>query len=235
MVETQDARSPSDEKQDAKLAANEARNAEDRAWVEASLDGDNAAFGRLVEKYQRRVYALAYGILRNREDAWDVSQEAFVKAYKALSTWQGDSAFYTWLYRITYNFALDTLRAKGRRDTVAIDETMRESDMDLEHIAQPEHPADVVDRRELSQVVGRAMAQLSEKHRAIIVLREIEGLSYEELAEVLKIPKGTVMSRLFHARRHLQERLEPYLKGDGLKGEGGLAAVGEPTPEGAGA
>jgi len=192
----------------------EVRNAEDRAFVEATLDGDNLAFGKLVERYQRRVYALAYGILRNREDAWDVSQEAFVKAYKNLSTWHGESAFYTWLYRITYNFALDTLRAKGRRGTVAIDESMPESDLNLDHIAQPEHPGAAVDRRELAEVVSAAMAKLTEKHRAIIVLREIEGLSYEEMAEVLKISKGTVMSRLFHARRNLQILLEPYLKGE---------------------
>lgn len=186
---------------------------EERQLVEASLDGDNKAFGRLVERYQRRVYALAFGILRNRDDAWDVAQEAFVKAYKNLGTFEGNSAFYTWLYRITYNLCLDTVRSKSRRDTVQLDEKKAHEDALADQDSQRvEHPVEALDRRELAEVLQKAMTQLSEKHRAIIVLREIEGLSYEEMADVLKISKGTVMSRLFHARRNLQLLLKPYLE-----------------------
>jgi RNA polymerase sigma-70 factor, ECF subfamily len=210
-------------------AAAEARKNEERAWVAASLDGDNEAFGKLVERYQRRVYALAFGILRNREDAWDVAQEAFVKAYKNLSTFEGNSAFYTWLYRITYNLSLDHVRAKHRRDVHAEGERRLRSDgINSEDDPKVEHPSEAVDRKELAEVVQRAMTQLSEKHRAIIVLREIEGLSYEEMAEVLKISKGTVMSRLFHARKNLQALLKPYLeKGEDVEGAFAL------TPQGA--
>lgn len=189
------------------------RNREERGWVEASLDGDNKAFGKLVERYQKRVYALAFGILRNRDDAWDVAQEAFVKAYKNLGSFEGNSAFYTWLYRITYNLCLDLVRSKGRRDMVELDEKKprHEAALENEDSSRVEHPTAALDRKELAEVVQKAMTQLSEKHRAIIVLREIEGLSYEEMADVLKISKGTVMSRLFHARRNLQALLKPYL------------------------
>lgn len=186
-----------------------ARLEEERAWVAEALDGDNKAFGKLVERYQKKVYGLAFGILRNREDAWDVAQEAFVKAYKNLGSYEGSAAFYTWLYRIAYNLSLDTLRSKARRDTVELDDDTREAVG--EEGARPEHPADTVARRELAEVVTKAMSKLTEKHRAIIVLREIEGLSYEEMAEVLQISKGTVMSRLFHARRNLAALVQPYL------------------------
>ena len=211
---------------DQNSAAREKLLGEERAWVQAALDGDNEAFGHLVERYQRRVYALAYGILRSREDAWDVAQEAFVKAYKNLSSYEGTAAFYTWLYRITYNLSLDHLRAKTRRDVVEFDEKHTEDASVHEELIRPEHPSEVVDRRELAEVVQNAMTKLSDKHRAIIVLREIEGLSYEEMAEVLKISKGTVMSRLFHARRNLQELLKPYLE----EGQGVEAKL---TPQGA--
>jgi RNA polymerase sigma-70 factor (ECF subfamily) len=202
---------PNSSSTDQNSSARDHQLAEERAWVQASLDGDNQAFGKLVERYQRRVYALAYGILRSREDAWDVAQEAFVKAYKNLSSYEGTAAFYTWLYRITYNLSLDHLRSKNRRDVVEFDEAHGEDQSASEQLPKPEHPSEAVDRRELAAVVQHAMTQLSDKHRAIIVLREIEGLSYEEMAEVLKISKGTVMSRLFHARRNLQELLKPYL------------------------
>lgn len=196
-----------------------ARLAEERAWVEAALDGDNKAFGKLVERYQKKVYGLAFGILRNREDAWDVAQDAFVKAYKNLSTYEGNAAFYTWLYRITYNLSLDVLRSKGRRATEELTEQTQEAAGD--DSPRPEHPSETAERRELAEVVKQAMSKLTEKHRAIIVLREIEGLSYEEMADVLQISKGTVMSRLFHARRNLAALIEPYLK----EGQGALASA----------
>ncbi len=188
--------------------------ARDLAWVEAARTGDRQAFGQLVEAYQQRVYSLAFGIVRNREDAWDVAQEAFVKAYRSLDRFQGNSAFYTWLYRITYNLSIDHLRAKNRREMVDISENRKMEKVLAESgqnrmDAQPEKMAD---RKELSRVLKDAMAKLSDKHRAIIVLREVEGLAYEEMAEVLGISKGTVMSRLFHARQNLKTLLSPYLE-----------------------
>lgn len=185
----------------------------DLALVEKARTGDRRAFGKLVEKYQRRVYSLAFGILRQREDAWDVAQEAFVKAYKKLDRFEGNAAFYTWLYRITYNLSIDTLREKVRRETVDLDGN-RKLEEALQSDARPtaEHPDQMAQRRELHRVLQVAMNKLSDKHRAIIVLREVEGLSYEEMAEVLGISKGTVMSRLFHARQNLQTLLAPYVK-----------------------
>jgi RNA polymerase sigma-70 factor, ECF subfamily len=195
-----------------KKEAREAEAAEDRELVEKAKTGDRRAFGRLVEKYQRRVYSLAFGILRQREDAWDVAQEAFVKAYKKLDRFEGTAAFYTWLYRITYNLSIDTLREKARRETVDLDEG-RKLEEALEGDQTPaEHPDQMAQRKELHRVLQAAMSRLSDKHRAIIVLREVEGLSYEEMAEVLGISKGTVMSRLFHARQNLQTLLAPYVK-----------------------
>ncbi len=181
--------------------------------VKKAKDGDRRAFGRLIETYQRRVYALAYGILRNREDAWDAAQEAFVKAYKSLDRFEGQASFYTWIYRITYNVAIDHLRSRSRKEvsdlpeSKQVDEALRRAGH-----ATPGDPDRESNRRELKAVLGKAMARLSEKHRAIIVLREIEGLSYEEMAEVLDISKGTVMSRLFHARKNLQTLMQPYVE-----------------------
>ena len=194
------------------------RKAEELVLVQKAVDGDDEAFRVLVERYQRRVYALAFGILRQREDAWDVAQEAFVKAYKNLARFQGTAAFYTWLYRIAYNLSMDALRSRARRDTVDIGNDNRVMDAAAAQEApDSSHPAEHAARRELAVVLHNAMSRLSDKHRAIIVLREIEGLSYEEMAEVLKISKGTVMSRLFHARRNLQALLKPYVEaGDGV-------------------
>jgi RNA polymerase sigma-70 factor (ECF subfamily) len=190
----------------------EEERAKDLSLVEASKNGDRQAFGKLVERYQRRVYALAFGILRQREDAWDVAQEAFVKAYRNLDRFEGNAAFYTWLYRIAYNLSIDTLREKSRRDSVGFQETRKiEEAMERQGTQPSGDPDETAQRKELASVLEAAMAKLSEKHRAIIVLREIEGLSYEEMAEVLGISKGTVMSRLFHARQNLQALLMPYV------------------------
>lgn len=199
------------------------RDREDQALVEAAKDGDNEAFGKLVERHQRRIYALAFGILRNRDDAWDVAQESFVKAFKNLGTFEGGSAFYTWIYRIAYNLSLDVLRAKNRREAVDFESTPRIERALADAAPHAPDPAAAADRSELQKVIGQAMSQLSDKHRAIIILREVEGLSYTEMAEVLKISKGTVMSRLFHARKNLQALLEPYLERGELDPDAPLA------------
>lgn len=196
----------------------EEERAKDLELVEHAKKGDRQAFGKLVERYQRRVYALAFGILRQREDAWDVAQEAFVKAYRNLDRFEGNAAFYTWLYRIAYNLSIDTLREKARRDSVDLEETRKiEEALEREGRHPSGNPDETAQRKELAAVIEAAIAKLSEKHRAIIVLREIEGLSYEEMAEVLGISKGTVMSRLFHARQNLQALLLPYVsKGENV-------------------
>lgn len=209
-------------------ARREREAAEDAALVKRTLDGDRGAFGELVERHQKRVYAVAYGILRNRDDAWDVAQEAFVKAFKNLSRFKGDSAFYTWMYRIAYNLSIDHYRSKGRKSAVHFEDPAAMENV-LEADGRPTHqhdPGELSDRAELTRVLHDAMNRLSEKHRAIIVLREVEGLAYEEISNVLGIPKGTVMSRLFHARKNLQELLAPYVE-QGLSVGGLDLATGE--------
>lgn len=213
---------------DAETQARREREAkEDLELVQRARNGERSAFGQLVERHQKKVYSVAFGILRNRDDAWDVAQEAFVKAYRNLERFEGTSAFYTWIYRIAYNLAIDTYRSKGRRDAVHFeDQTAMESV--LENEDKPTFnidPAEMSDRAELMKVLNEAIQKLSDKHRAIIVLREIEGLSYEEISQVLGIAKGTVMSRLFHARRNLQSLLTPYVEtGDTLPDNLALAA-----------
>lgn len=180
------------------------------------VDGDHRAFRKLVEKYQRKVYGIAFGVLRNPDAAMDISQDAFVKVYKHLPNFKGDSAFYTWLYRIVVNLCIDKKRRQSRAAEVDYDDTLAHSPE--AHTSGPmlasahiDGPARAADRAELQTHMEEALNALSESHRAILVMREVDGLSYEELSEALEIPKGTVMSRLFHARKNFQKALSRYL------------------------
>ena len=178
--------------------------------------GDRAAFRSLFERYNRRAFGVAFGVVKNQQDAADVVQEAFIKVHRHLDGFQGNSSFYTWLYRIVMNLAIDHLRRK--RKVTEFDETVRKDDVLADGASLPqganENPSKVAARKELTDQLHAALAELPEYHRAVIVLREVEGLSYEEMAKILKVPKGTIMSRLFHARRKMQERLAGYLDGD---------------------
>jgi len=192
---------------------------DDTTLVERCQQGDPAAFRRLVERYQRKVYNLAFGMVHNPEDAMELVQESFVKAYRNLDRFQGSSSFYTWLYRITVNVCIDFLRREKKGsapldydDSVAHHEDVNQGEWPLVSSVGTETPARVQSRRELAEQIQRALDSLSEAHRRIILLREVEGLSYQEIAEVLDIPKGTVMSRLFHARQNLQRMLRPYVE-----------------------
>jgi RNA polymerase sigma-70 factor (ECF subfamily) len=193
---------------------------DDLTLVKRVRSGDQRAFKLLVERYQRKVYAVALGMLKDKEEAMDVSQEAFVKVYKYLDHFKGDSSFYTWLYRITVNICIDVMRRKGSSggDMEAFDESVA---MDLEDARigalgsrLGTNPQKSALRRELADKIQEALAAVPEKHRAILLLREIEGMSYEDLARTLDIPKGTVMSRLFHARAKVQKILSEYLELD---------------------
>jgi RNA polymerase sigma-70 factor, ECF subfamily len=198
-------------------AAKEARETnEDDALVERAKAGDNLAFQALFQKYNRRVYAVALGVVKSPEDAMDVVQDAFIKVHKHLGTFQGASSFYTWLYRIVMNLGIDHVRKKRKivewGDDVPIEHAAGDRTL-LPKVANA-NPSQTVVKRELSQKISQALDTLPEYHRAVILLREVEGMSYEEIAEVLNVPKGTIMSRLFHARRKMQEQLQPYLEGD---------------------
>jgi RNA polymerase sigma-70 factor, ECF subfamily len=186
-------------------------DSDDAALIERCRAGDLAAFEPLVTKYRQRVYRLAYNVLRDSEEAWDVSQDAFIRAFQALASFRGDSAFYTWLFRIVMNVARDRARQHAARGRAFGAERVEEEDRDRTLADQgpaPDAHAVEVEERER---IGRALATLSEAHRAIIMLSDLEGLSYREIAEVLDIPMGTVMSRLHHARRRLREALGPLL------------------------
>ena len=193
----------------------------DRELVRSAQRGDGQAFRRLVEKYQRRVYQLALGMLKDPDDAMDIAQETFVRVHRYLPSFKGDSSFFTWTYRIAMNLCLDAQRRKGRAERVDVeqgDEAEIEAAMDppSHALAGPQRQAL---NQELKGKIEEALQGLSENHRAILLLRELEGLSYEELAKVLGIRKGTVMSRLFHARLKMQNKLREYLGEDAPEGE----------------
>lgn len=192
--------SPVDESMPTRAGA--LREASDVDLVTWSNNGEYHAFEELVRRYRNDVYSLAYHFVRNREEAWDISQEVFIKAHRALRRFRGESSFKTWLMRITSNQCKDFFK-KRRLATVAFDEVIRE-----DHVAGSEDsPRRALETQELGQAISTALSRLSEKHRTAIILRELEGLSYEEMAEVMACSQGTVMSRLHHARKNLQHEL----------------------------
>jgi len=181
----------------------------DGELVERSRRGDREAFRALVERYQRKVAALALGMLRNREDALDIVQDTFTKAYQSLDKFKGDSSFYTWIYRIGVNLCIDHQRRESRYVQMGNDqndageEVIPPSPEDLER----DQPFELARSTEIGTHLVEAINELTPEHRAVILLREVDGLSYEEISQVLDCPKGTVMSRLHYARRLLQARL----------------------------
>jgi len=188
---------------------------EDRELVQAAQKGDQQAFRKLVERYQRRVYQLALGMVKDADEAMDIAQETFVRVHRYLPSFKGDSSFFTWTYRIAVNLCLDAGRKKGRGESVEFDERQAEVEASMDPpsaaLAGPQRNAL---NRELAGKIEEALSGLSENHRAILLLREVEGLSYEELSQTLGIRKGTVMSRLFHARLKMQRKLREYLGED---------------------
>jgi RNA polymerase sigma-70 factor (ECF subfamily) len=203
--------------------------ADDLALVSRATAGDDEAFRVLVVRYQRKVYAVALGIVKDPDLAWDVSQEAFVRVHGHLAEFKGESAFSTWVFRIATHLAIDAVRRErtSRKDDV---DELRDEDLSGAGegiLATPlgNDPQANLLRRELLGKIQAALDTLPEKHRTILVLREVEGLSYEELAERLQIHKGTVMSRLFHARKKMQAALRDYA--EIAPGAGGDVAEGE--------
>ena len=187
---------------------------DDAALIERCRAGDVAAFEPLVEKYRQRVWRLAYNTLRDREEAWDVAQEAFIRAYQALPSYRGQSTFYTWLYRIVMNVAFDRARSRGAQGRAFGTERVPEEDW--ERVLPDQNPGDEAPdakaaRLEQRQKIVQALDTLPEHHRKIVMLSDLEGLSYREIADTLEIPMGTVMSRLHNARKRLRDALKPLL------------------------
>lgn len=203
---------PSEERTDAAPAG-----PHDRELVQRVQAGDEGAFHELFQRYHRRAYAVAFGVVKARQDALDIVQDAFIKVHRHIGTFQGSSSFYTWLYRIVMNLAIDHVR-RGRQakdldydDKVARDSTDVAGDGTMLPRILDGNPRKTVMRKELMERILKALDELPEYHRRVIIMREWEGLSYEEMAKELKVPKGTIMSRLFHARRKMQEALREYL------------------------
>jgi len=185
----------------------------DLVLVERVQSGDRDAFGLLVEKYQRKLLRLVMRMVRDPAEAEDVAQEAFVKAYRALPNFRGESAFYTWLYRIGVNTAKNWLMANGRRmPTVSEIVDEEGDDIDGSHLLRDDETPDrVLLSKQIGETVNAAMEALPDDLRTAIVLREIEGLSYEEIAQVMDCPIGTVRSRIFRAREAIAARLRPLV------------------------
>lgn len=184
----------------------------DQQLVERVQAGDKTAFDLLVVKYQHKIMSLVARYVRDNSEVQDVTQEAFIKAYKALPRFRGDSAFYTWLYRIAINTAKNHLMAKSRRppgsDVDLEDAEFYESGSALRDVANPENE---LFGEELKAVVNKAIAQLPEDLRTAVTLREFDGLSYEEIADVMDCPVGTVRSRIFRAREAIDKALSPLI------------------------
>ena len=185
----------------------------DQQLVERAQHGDKRAFDLLVSKYQRKLARLLSRFIRDSTEVEDVTQEAFIKAYRALPTFRGDSAFYTWLYRIGINTAKNYLVAMGRRapTTTNIDSEEAEGFEDGDQLRDLNTPEDELASKQVAETVNQTLGELPEELKTAITLREIEGLSYEDIANIMNCPIGTVRSRIFRAREAIAAKLRPLL------------------------
>lgn len=185
----------------------------DGELVAQAQAGDREAVGQLLERYERRLLSVIVGMVRNPEDAREILQETFVRAFRSLDHFKGESSFYTWIYRIAMNLAIDHQRRGGKRPLVEFDEGVgvKEDAVGDGSAHLGIDPFKSVRSRELGSKIFEAIESLTPDHRAVILLREIDGLSYEEISDVLECSLGTVMSRLHYARKKLQSRLQEML------------------------
>lgn len=192
-------------------ATPEASDVEDLQLVAALRSGDSRAFDRLFDKYRERIFRILFGILRNREDALDATQEVFIKVHRAAARFDPRARFFTWLYRVAVHQGIDAQRRRRTRHEQFVAESALDEGLpsvaERSGAAPARTPGDAAEQRELIAKVEGAMAQLSDMHRVVLELFAREGLEYAEIAEVLEVPVGTVMSRLFYARRKLRELL----------------------------
>lgn len=175
-------------------------------WAKA---GDMGAFEQLIEGYQRRIFNICLRMLCNYDDASDLSQEVLIRIYKSIMNFKEQSSFSTWIYRITTNVCLDEIRRRKNKKTISLDEEIKldEGEMKRQIESDEPTPEDIAEKEELKKLVNDAIAILSEEHRIVIVLRDIQGLSYEEIAKALNLPEGTVKSRINRARLALKNIL----------------------------
>ena len=196
------------------MSANDKVHQPDEDLVRSALGGDEGAFRDLLERYKRRAYGVALGIVGDPDEAQDVVQDAFVKAYYKLSDFRFGSNFYTWFYRLLVNQAIDRWRKRSRSATISFDEAWVSGETsEPEALVYPRTPEDLAGNRELAEGLTRAIGALPEYHRTVILLREVEGMAYEEIARILDCSVGTVMSRLHYARAKLKEALKGFREG----------------------
>jgi RNA polymerase sigma-70 factor (ECF subfamily) len=197
------------------MAENPQSAATDEQLVKAAQQGDMGAFEELVARHRDKIYARAYSMMRNEDEALDLSQEAWVKAWQRLVQFQGDSSFPTWITRIVINLCLDQLRRHKRRRTESIDEMDEESGgVERQLPVVIVNPTEGLERAELRERIDKALGQLSEAHRTVIVLCEFQSMEYKEIAKAMNCSIGTVMSRLFYARRRLASLLADLKKAE---------------------
>lgn len=182
--------------------------------VKRARNGDLGAYDDLVRRYQERIYATVYHMTANHEDANDLAQEAFIKAFQALKSFKGGSSFYTWVYRIAVNKTINFLKQRKHKAQMSLDDLdfNAEHDPDLVALISDKTPRREVNLTELQEKLNEAMQKLSEPHRLVVTLHDVQGLSHEEIAEIMECNIGTVRSRLFYARQQLQAHLSDYLK-----------------------
>ena len=187
---------------------------EELELVNRARRGDLAAYDDLVRRYQERIYATIYHMTANHEDANDLAQEAFIKAFQALKSFKGGSSFYTWVYRIAVNKTINFLKQRRNRAQMSLDDLdfNAEHDPDLVALISDKTPRREVNLAELQEKLNAAMQKLSEPHRLAVVLHDVQGLSHEEIAKIMDCNIGTVRSRLFYARQQLQAYLSDYLQ-----------------------
>lgn len=187
---------------------------EEKDLVERAKGGDLAAYDELVRRYQERIYSTVYHMTSNHEDANDIAQEAFIKAYQALKSFKGGSSFYTWVYRIAVNKTINFLKQRKNRAQMSLNDLdfNAEHDPDMVALVSEKTPRREVNLAELQEKLNAAMQRLSEPHRLVVTLHDVQGLSHEEIAQIMECNIGTVRSRLFYARQQLQGYLSDYLK-----------------------
>ena len=191
----------------------------DKELVERAKQGDLRAFDMLVLKYQRRVFRLVSRLIKNTSEVEDVAQETFIKAFRAIQQFRGDSAFYTWLYRIAVNTAKNHLFSRGKRP-ITLSELAKNEDSesyDVIDAVSNESPEGNLAGLQIAEAVNNAVGKLPEELSTAVILREMDGLSYEEIAEVMNCPIGTVRSRIFRAREAIAQELRPLLNTQGNK------------------
>ena len=192
----------------------EADAASDVALVRAARDGDMGAYDQLVQRYQQRLYSTLYHMTSNHEDANDLAQETFIKAYSVLKAFKGDSTFYTWIYRIGVNKTINFLKQRKNKTSLSLNDLdfNIENDPELVALVSDKTPRRAIAMAELQEKLNAAMQKLSEVHRMVVTLHDVQDMSHEEIADIMDCNVGTVRSRLFYARQQLQSYLSEYLK-----------------------